>query len=351
MHTRHFAFVTGLFLVLSLAAGQAAAQSAAAKANTTNIKKAWTVSRTPDGQPDLQGVWANNNATPLERPAVLAGRTTLTDEEVAALKRKAGELFNGDGDAAFGDEIFRSVLESVKAGQSAPYRKAADEFDHDTGDYNSFWLVQRDWDNRTSLITDPPDGRLPPMTPQGARRRDEVAAARRRPAQGPEDRSLGERCITFGTPSLRAGYNSYYQIVQTPGYVMILMEMAHDARIIPLDGRPHLHSRVGQWMGDSRGHWVGDTLVVDTTNYAPQGFQAPSSAKLHVVERFTRTGPDMIKYEFTIDDPDTWTKPWSAMIPLRRSPDRLFEYACHEGNTGLEGILSGARTDEQQAAK
>jgi len=348
MHHRHFAFVTGLVVVLSLTQGQVAAQAPVAKANTTSIKKAWTVPRTSDGQPDLQGVWANNNATPLERPAVLAGRTTLTDEEVAALKKRAGELFNGDGDAAFGDEIFRSVLEGVKAGQSAPYRKAPDYgSDFETGDYNSFWLVQRDWDNRTSLIIDPPDGRLPPMTPQGQKRRDDTADARKRLAQGPEDRSLGERCITFGTPSLRAGYNSYYQIVQTPAYVIILMEMAHDARIIPLDRRPHLASTVGQWMGDSRGHWEGDTLVVDTTNFAPQGFQAASSAKLHVVERFTRTGPDNIKYEFTVDDPDTWTKPWSVMIPLRHSPDKLFEYACHEGNTGLEGILAGAREEER----
>jgi hypothetical protein len=321
----------------------------AGQVNPTNVKKAWKVPRTAFGQPDLQGVWANNNATPLERPAVLAGRTTLTDEEVAALKKKAGELFNGEGDAAFGDEIFRSVLESVKAGQSVPHTKAPDELDFGTGDYNSFWLVERDWDSRTSLITYPPDGRLPPMTPQGQKRRDDAAAARRRPAQGPEDRSLGERCITFGTPSLRAGYNSYYQIVQTPGYVVILMEMAHDARIIPLDSRPHLPSSVGQWMGDSRGHWEGDTLVVDTTNYAPQGFQPASSAKLHVVERFTRTGPEYIKYEFTIDDPETWTKPWSAMIPLRHSLDKLFEYACQEGNSSLAGILAGARADERTA--
>ena len=164
MHSRHFAFLTGLFLVLSLTQGQVAAQAPVAKANTTSIKKAWTLPRTPDGLPDLQGVWANNNATPLERPAVLAGRTTLTDEEVAVLKSKAGELFNGEGDAGFGDEIFRSVLESVKGGQSAPYRKAPDfGSDLGTGDYNSFWLVQREWDNRTSLITDPPDGRLPPV--------------------------------------------------------------------------------------------------------------------------------------------------------------------------------------------
>src|SRR5438445_1864896 len=161
MHHRHFAFVTGLVVVLSLTQGQVAAQAPVAKANTTSIKKPWTVPRTTGGQPDLQGVWTNNNATPLERPAVLAGRTTLTDEEVAALKKRAGELFNGDGDAAFGDEIFRSALESVKAGQSSPYQKAPQEIDFGTGDYNSFWIVERAWDNRTSLITDPLGGRPP----------------------------------------------------------------------------------------------------------------------------------------------------------------------------------------------
>jgi hypothetical protein len=350
MH-RYLAFAGALAVVVTLARGQVTAQAPVARANTTSVKKTWTLPRTPDGQPDLQGVWANNNATPLERPTILNGRTTLTNEEVAALKKKAGELFNGEGDAAFGDEIFRSVLESVKAGQSAPYQKAPQEIDFGTGDYNSFWIVERDWDNRTSLITDPPDGRLPPMTPEGLQRRDAAAAARKRLAAGPEDRTLGERCITFGTPSLRAGYNSYYQILQAPGYVVILMEMAHDARIIPLDGRPHPPSTIREWMGDSRGHWEGDTLVVDTTNYSPQGFRAESSAKLHVVERFTRTGPENLKYEFTVDDPATWTKPWSVMIPLRHSPDALFEYACHEGNTGLEGILAGARAEEQAAGK
>jgi hypothetical protein len=351
MHRRYLAFAFGLAVALLLAQGQIAAQTRPAKGTTAAATRTWTLGRTADGQPDLQGVWANNNATPLERPPELNGRAKLTDEEVAALKAKAGQIFGGDGDAAFGDTIFRSVLASVKEGKSAPHQKAKDEIDFGTGDYNSFWLVPRDWDNRTSLITDPPDGRQPAMTPQGQQRRDAARAALNRPAVGPEDRSLSERCITFGTPSLRAGYNSYYQIIQTPGYVVIEMEMAHDARIIPLDGRPHPPAAVRQWMGDSRGHWEGDTLVVDTANYAPGGFQAASSAKLHVIERFTRTGPENIKYEFTIDDPDTWTKPWSVMIPLRHSPDKVFEYACHEGNTGLEGILSGARADEKAAQK
>lgn len=349
MHYRYLVFAGGLAAALSLTQGQVTAQAQPAKAAATAAKHAWTPSRTADGQPDLQGVWANNNATPLERPKELAGRALLTEEEVAALKKKAGERFGGTGDAAFGDGIFRSVLASVEGSASGPHTKTADDIDFDTGDYNSFWLVAREWDNRTSLITDPPDGRLPPMTPEGQKRRDAAAAARNRPAAGPEDRSLGERCITFGSPRLQAGYNSYYQILQTRDYVVILMEMAHDARIIPLDGRGHLASTVEQWLGDSRGHWDGNTLVVDTTNYRPEGFLAASSGKLHVIERFSRTGPESLKYEITIDDPATWTKPWSAMIPLRHSHDPIFEYACHEGNTGLVGILSGARADERAA--
>lgn len=351
MQARCLTFLGGMVIALCLSPGQIAAQAQAAKAKATTAKQTWTLPRTVDGQPDLQGVWANNNATPLERPKELAGRAFLTKEEVAALKKKAGELYGGDGDAAFGDTVFASVLASVKESESGPHKKAANEFDGDTGDYNSFWIVARDWDNRTSLITDPPDGRLPPMTPEAQKAVAAAAVGRNRPAVGPEDRSLGERCITFGSPRLQAGYNSYYQIQQTTDYVVILMEMAHDARIIPLDGRPHVSSTIHQWLGDSRGHWEGDTLVVDTSNYRAQGFVTASSKKLHVIERFSRTGPETLKYEITIDDPAAWTKPWSAMIPLRSSPDRLFEYACHEGNTGMVGILAGARAEERAAEK
>ncbi len=162
---------------------------------------------------------------------------------------------------------------------------------------------------------------------------------------------LSERCITYGSPQLIAGYQSYYQIFQTADAVVLMTEMIHDVRIIPLDGRPHVASNIHNWFGDSRGHWEGDTLVIDTTNYKAESFMPESSDKLHVIERLTRTGPEILKYEITIDDPATWTKPWSLMIPLRHSPDPIFEYACHEGNIGMQGILAGARAEEKAAAE
>jgi hypothetical protein len=317
-----------------------AAQAAKAAKTTAAAAKAWTPPRTADGQPSLEGVWANNSITPLERPKTLAGRLTLTDQELAALKKRSDELFSGDGDAAFGDTLFETLLSDTKKFVST---------DGLTGDYNQFWLVARDWDNRTSLIVDPPDGRLPPLTPQAQAKQAAAEAARKRPAAGPEDRSLSERCISFGVPRLGAGYNSYYQFVQTPQYVAIYQETIHDARIIPLDTRPHVEPNIRQWHGDSRGRWEGHTLVVDTTNYSPKSSLRGAAENLHVVERFTRVDADMIRYEITVEDPTTWTKPWTVMIPLRRSNDRIYEYACHEGNTGLVGILSGARADERAA--
>jgi hypothetical protein len=307
--------------------------------------KTWTAPRTADGQPDFQGSWANNIATPLERPKELAGRQSLSDAEVAAMKKKARELFNnGKSDAAFGDTVFLTVWANV-SGTKSGFKSV----DGETGDYSSVWTVDRDWDNRTSLITDPPDGRQPSLTPEGQKRREANAAARNRPAAGPEDRALQERCITYGSPQLVAGYQSGYQILQSPASVVIVNEMIHDSRVIPLDGRPHLPSAVHQWLGDPRGHWEGDTLVVDTTNYKPRSFMSISSEQLHVIERFTRTGPEILRYEITINDPGTWTKPWSLMIPLRRSSDPYLEYACHEGNIGMAGILTGARAEEQAA--
>ncbi len=333
MNYRCLFFALGLFL--SSASGQ--------------VKPAWKAPRAADGHPDLQGVWANNNATPLERPKELAGRASLTDEEVAAMKKKAAELYNGAGDAAFGDTIFQTVYAATKgtAPASGPHKKAEHEFDAGTGDYSSEWIVAREWDNRTSLITDPPDGRMPPMTTEGQARRAANLARMSRPATSPEDRGLQERCITYGSPQLTAGYQSYTQIHQTSDAVVLVTEMIHDARIIPLDGRAHIPANIQKWSGDSRGHWEGDTLVVDTTNYKPRSFMSSSSEKLHVTERFTRTGPDTLKYEITIDDPGTWTKPWSLMIPLKLSDHPIFEYACHEGNIGLAGILAGARAEEQ----
>ncbi len=343
MNYRCLCLATGLSTLLSLAHGQVAPPSAVAEAKAA--KQTWTPPRTADGHPDLQGFWANNNATPLERPKELAGRESLTDAEVAALKKKAGELFHGQGDAAFGDTLFQTVWANVH-GTKNGFKST----DGETGDYSSVWNDERDWDNRTSLITDPPDGHLPPMTPEGQKRREANTAARDRPAAGPEDRSLSERCLSYGSPQLVAGYQSYYQIVQTPKSVVIMTEMIHDARAIQLDAGPHLPSAVHQWFGDSRGHWEGDTLVVDTTNYKTRSFMSLSSEKLHVIERFSRSGPETLKYEITIDDPGTWTKPWSLMIPLRQSAKPVYEYACHEGNEGMIGILRGARAEERAAA-
>jgi hypothetical protein len=344
MKNRFLCFVVGLAALVSVAQGQVAPH--AAKANGKAVTRAWTTPRTPDGRPDLQGVWANNNATPLERPKELAGRATLTDQEVAAMKKKAHELFGGESDAAFGDTVFQAVLANVQ-GTKTGFKST----DGGTGDYSSLWTVERDWDNRTSLITDPPDGRIPALTPDAQQRRQAAQALLQRPAAGPEDRSLSERCITYGSPQLTEGYQSYYRLVQSPTSVAIMTEMIHDVRIIPLDGRPHAPAAVKQWTGDSRGHWEGDTLVIDTTNYKPRAFMSVSSDKLHVIERISRSGPETLKYEITIDDPEVWTKPWSLMIPLRHSPNQVLEYACHEGNIGLVGILAGARADEASAAR
>jgi hypothetical protein len=323
--------------VVLLAPGPAAGQASTTAADT------WTVGRTPDGQPDLQGIWVNNNATPLERPAALAGKEFLTDDEVAAMKERAALLFANDaGDAAFGEEVFEAVVAEAPDFSSS---------DTETGNYNQFWVVERDFDNRTSLVVDPPDGRLPALTPEAEERADALKVIRERIPEGPEDKPLGTRCITFSVPSLIAGYNSYYHLLQTPGYVVILMEMIHDVRIIPLDGRPHIGEDIRQWHGDSRGRWEGDTLVIETTNYSPKSDFKGSSENLHVIERFTRVGPNRINYEFTIEDPTTWTSDWTAMIPLKKSEDAIFEYACHEGNYGMPNLLAGARAQEKAAAE
>jgi hypothetical protein len=305
----------------------------------------WTPPRTPDGHVDLQGFWSNNIATPLERPPALKGRPTLTDAEVAAMKKKAHELFGGNGDAAFGDQVFSVVWANVTG-----TRDGFVSTDGETGDYSSVWTVEREWDNRTSLIFDPPDGRIPPLTPEGEKRREALRAVRGIRARTPADRSLAERCLTYGSPQLFAGYQAYYQIVQTPKSAMFMTEMIHDVRSIPIDGGPHAPAAIQNWQGDSRAHWEGDTLVVDTTNYKPRAFQSISSEKLHVTERLSLRDAETLKYEVTIDDPGTWTKPWSLMVPLQRTTDRVFEYACHEGNVGLAGILSGARAEEKAEA-
>ena len=298
--------------------------------------------RTPDGHPDFQGNWENNIATPLQRPKEIADRPLLTNAEVAKMREKGLELFTGKADAVFFDGFYPAVLANVLG-----LRQGFKSTDGETGDYGSEWNDARTWENRTSLITDPADGRMPALTQRAINVRTESMVAARRSA-GPEDRPLGDRCITYGSPQLPAGYQSFYQIVETPNAVMILTEMFHDARVVNMDSRPHPLAAVQQWLGDSRGHWDGDTLVVDTANYRPRAFENISSAKLHITERFTLHDANTLNYEIAVNDPDTWAKPWTLMIPLHRTSKPIYEYACHEGNVALTGILAGARAEEAQ---
>ncbi len=301
----------------------------------------WTLPRTADGHPDLQGVWANNNVTPLERPEVWAGKDTLTDEELAALQVAATDAVS-DGDALFGDQLVLAAIE----------RTTAESYDPTTGNYNQFWIADRDFSNRTSLVVDPRDGRIPAMTSSGQTRSKMLRDHRRmHPADTYTDRPLSERCVTYGHPRLGAGYNSYYQLFQSKDHVVVYMEMNHDARVIPLDGTPTLNDDVRLWHGDSRGYWDGDTLVVTTTNYSSHAtFRGISSENMNVTERFTRVGPQTLNYEVTVDDPTTYTKPWTVMIPLMGTTDAVYEYACHEGNIGMDGILAGHRAEERELA-
>jgi hypothetical protein len=327
-------FVSSFAISLMALAGTAQAQN--------------NIPRTPDGHPDFQGFWANNIATPLQRPPELANHPLLTDAEVAAMRKKAQETYlSGKVAAAFGDGIFLAIWDSLYGSKTG---KRFESFEPSTGDYSSEWNDQRVWDNRTSLITDPPDGRLPPVTARAKEMREAAAKALRRPAWGPEDRTLGERCLSSGSPRIGAGYQSYFQFIETPTAFVAMTEMFHDARVLRLDGVPHPAAGVHQWLGDSIAHWEGDTLVVDSTNYKERAFQGVSSEKLHITERYTLHDAETVRWELTVDDPDTWTKPWSVMIPLQRSHEPVYEYACHEGNVGLKGILAGARADDAKMA-
>lgn len=336
-----FAVLTAVSLAGVTLAGQTAAPL------TPKTEKAWTPPRGPDGHPDLSGVWEHNAATPIERPDELAGRAVLTNDEVARLKQKAAELFSGDGDAAFGDAVYLAALRNV-LGKQEGFKSR----DTATGDYNSFWVVGRWFENRTSLITDPTDGKFPALTADTQKRRAAAAEYRKlHPFDGPEDIALGERCITGTVPMLGAGYNNYYQIVQSPAAVAINMEMRHDTRMVSIGNRPHLPKNVHLWLGDPVGRWEGDTFVVDTTNFRTDSplAQGTASESAHLVERFTRVAPDTLKYEATVDDPLTWTKPWTAVLFMKSTKDHIYEYACHEGNEAMSGTLNGARVQEKEA--
>ncbi len=331
-------WVTMVALALAIVApAQAAAgqsQAAARTAPTTlPAPKTWTVSRTPWGHPDLQGIWSTATITPFERLAELSGKEFFTEKEAAEFEQRTLKATNQD---------------RRDGGAEADVARA----------YNDFW-----WDRgtkvvptrRTSLVVDPVDGRLPTLTAEAQRKQNARAEARkaRGPADFPEDRNLWERCITRGVPNvmLPQPYNNNYQVYQTPGHVVIIAEMIHDARIIPLDGRSHLPKNVRQWMGDPVGRWEGDTLVVETTNFTDKTNYRGSGENLRIVERFTRLADGILNYEVTVDDPTTFTKPWTAALPATRSDGEIYEYACHEANYGLEGILRGARAQEKVAAE
>jgi hypothetical protein len=306
--------------------------------------------RTREGRPDLEGIWTYATLTPLERPAEFAGKAFLTDAEATAFERKTLQVQNrdrrdGDGPTGRGPDG-RTDLDRA---------------------YNQVW-----WEygakvvgtKRTSLIVDPPDGRIPSLTLEGRKRAEDrrglwtangeyEGGARGLSFDSYLDRPLQERCLGWtvtGPPMVPGAYNNNVQLFQTPDSVAIDQEMVHEHRSVPLDGRPQVGRPIRLWMGSSRGRWDGDTLIVDTTNFRPTVFRG-ASAKLHLVERFRRVDTDTMLYEFTVDDPETWTRPWTAQFPMTKSREPIFEYACHEGNYSLLNILAGARAEEKPAPR
>ncbi len=293
-------------------------------------KPANGVPRALDGHPDLEGVWSWAQIIPLERPGALAGKTDLTEEDVAALEAAAAES---------------RVDRPPRAG--------------DTGTYNQFWFdrgTKVNESKRSSLITDPPDGRIPPMTADMQRKEDERAKIQEAEPRTYADRTLSERCVVrpwSGPPITPGNYNNNLQIFQTKDYVVLHVEQSHDSRIVPMDGRPHADKSIRQILGDSRGHWEGNTLVVDTTNFGEHlGRTAFRGAgpNMHLIERFTRVDADTLNYEFTVDDPSAYTKPWTALLPLAKTDDKIYEYACFEGDHTVENVLRAARLAEKGAA-
>jgi hypothetical protein len=316
-------------------AGQA--PPAAAKTNVAKTNggapKPYVQPRTPDGQPDLQGFWTNSTYTPLERPNGVT-KEFYTPEEAAAAEKRAAER---------------------EADQTEPGTIADVHYD-----FTQFGLDKSQStfarSLRTSQIVDPPNGKLPPLTAEGQKRVADRAAARKAmggPYDAVENMPIGSRCIIMagaGPPMQNTGYNNNFQIVQGPGYVMLLVEMIHDVRIIPLDGRPQPPKNVRHWMGVSRGRWDGNALVVETTNFNGKNPFRGASENLKVTERFTRTSADTIDYRFTVEDPSTWERPWTAEMPVQRSQGPIFEHACHEGNYSIANILAGAREEEKRLA-
>ena len=304
--------------------------------NLALANDSWKLGRTINGQPDLQGVWANNSITPIERPEMFADREYLSDEEMQFLERRMSELTAGGGDALFGE----SVLDAAFSGNETSR-------DAQTGNYDQQWMVERTLDNRTSQIIDPPDGRFPARTPKAIALGRELAAYRQEhPADSWLDRSLSERCVHRGVPNLRPGYNSYWQIVQSRGYITIIQEMFHDVRIIPLADMPDLHEDIRLWNGSSRGYWDGDTLVIDTGNINEKSDPGLNTKARVYQERLTRISETELQYDFIVHDPGTFTADYTRSIIFGYSNDKIYEYACHEGNYGMMNILSGHRIEE-----
>jgi hypothetical protein len=322
-----FTMVAALLLAPLVALGQGTANN-------------WTPPRTADGVPDVQGIFTFRTITPLQRPQELAGKETLDGKEAAEFeeyrnRRQNRDLYNPE--------------------EGAPWAGYAPNAEGGVLSYNEFWYErgkELTKDKRTSLIVDPPNGRVP--LNEATKKRLAIRRANSNSGFGNshEDRSLSDRCImgfNSGPPMISGAYNNNVQIFQVPGYVVILNEMVHNARIIPTDGRPH--GKLRQWAGDSRGHYEGDTLVIDTINFKRETSLTGSTADTHLVERFTRVDPDTLRYEFTVEDPNSYTRPWTAVMPMRRTDGPLFEYACHEGNYGLYNILAGQRKKEREAAE
>jgi hypothetical protein len=346
-HRRLFAILPPVALALVFAApGRAQALSGTVGDATkiTTAGKRWSAPRTPDGQPDLQGVWDSASMTPLERPTQLGNKEFYTPEEMAAYeKRRAQDLNRDRRDGSAEADLGRA--------------------------YNDAWFdrgAHLAGDRRTSRLIDPPNGRFPTMTPAAAKKYQEMHAWLAQHADdGPETRALPDRCLVFsqsGPPFLPGNYNNLYQIVQAPGVVVILSEMAHQARTIPIANgaatHPHPPQNIRQWAGDSVGHWESETLVIETTNFRASDqsrfgvqYDGMSDENLRVTERLTRTGANTITYRATVDDPTVYTQPWTLEFPMERTENPVYEYACHEGNYGLAGILSGARAQERAAVQ
>ena len=311
-----------LFALLLVAAAAVALAPLPAFAQSADVP------RTPWGKPDLQGVWDFATLTPMERPAEYAGKERLTEEDVANIVAQSAK--------------FTEFLS-----EQGPTRG--------TGTYDEFWFdfgSDVSADRRTSLVIDPPNGRIPDLTPVA---RERMAARRaylaEHPADSWEDRNLAERCLlgfNIGPPMAPSAYNNIFQMFQTEDHVVILNEMVHDARVVALDGRDHLDPGIRQWRGHSRGYWDGDTLVVETANFRDETNFRGVTGDMRLVERFTRADADTLLYEFTVNDPRTFVRPWTAEVPMALSPTPTYEYACHEGNYGLEGILGGTRAEERE---